>query len=165
MQIPYLGKFSFEIYEWKLSTNQIARFFKLLYLLNRSTVFYYEELKGITTSVIDSRKAEGNEQRNPGMYTDQQKQSPNEPIYKISVKLFIAGIFISQTPPCPVSYTLKLKGVQVRNFIIAYYLICVSPHISLVSKMGQRPLSYEQFKFYEGKRMRGIAKYIGNLPL
>ena len=29
-----------EIYMQKLSTNQIAQFFKLLYLLNRSTVFY-----------------------------------------------------------------------------------------------------------------------------
>ena len=29
-----------EIYEQKLSTNQITRFFKLLYLLNRSTICY-----------------------------------------------------------------------------------------------------------------------------
>ena len=38
------------------------------------------------TSVIDTQKAERNEQRNPGMYTDQQKQCTNEPIYKILVK-------------------------------------------------------------------------------
>ena len=29
-----------DIYSWKLSTNQITRFFKLLYLLNHSTVLF-----------------------------------------------------------------------------------------------------------------------------
>ena len=42
-----------EIYVQKLSTNQIAQFFKLLYLLNRSTVFYHFLHKHITYKHIN----------------------------------------------------------------------------------------------------------------